>query len=759
MNMQKGIIFALLVTSIIVVTPFLMAQEEEQTERDALFSRYISLVRQREAFSTYFRRGMVEPHWMRDGYSFWYSDGSDKNIVIYKVDPKANTKTEFFDTARLQKNLIPLLGYELPHTGLPFKEFEFMDMEQAVRFRVDGKSFSLKLDSCQISEVPLEKKPRWGPRSGDVLSPDGKWVATIKDYDLWIRSVIDGNEVKITDDGIEDFSWVVGSKAWSPNSTKLAIFKRDYRLVPKEPFVHWIKPVPTVDWRRSRGGRADGPDWEEQLYLVDVQTRKISPVETGKRIDHGISFYEWLPDSSGLLIQFENRERTERKWMIANPQTGSTRMIMVDSTDTLLPRVTSPHGFFFVDNGKSFIRRSRADGWFHLYLYDLDGNLITRLTEGRYEVDRLVTVDEKSGWVYFTAQDPQCNYYMHLFRVSLNGKRFERITEAPANHDGDIMNPGIRFSPSKEYFIDTYSTPNSPPVVELRKADGTLMQTLSEVKIEWLKEKLKWEPPEVFTVTTDDAKIDHFGILYKPYDFDPNKSYPIIQVLDPYPSRCFIPWTLGITSQALANCGFIVFAIGDRRGRDKEFEEAMWEKCRTAEEICIMSYNNVIDPVPESLATIYQLAQERPYIDISRVGVYGISASGAAALLLMLKAPDTYHVGVSIEPCYVDPYSRGFGPCYSILKDQPDAYDKYSLTSLADKLKGKLLLIHPTADRSCHLSNTIKMIDALIKANKPYDLILLPDENHGLSAKRESWPYVWEAIRRHFLEHLKPDLN
>jgi dipeptidyl aminopeptidase/acylaminoacyl peptidase len=229
--------------------------------------------------------------------------------------------------------------------------------------------------------------------------------------------------------------------------------------------------------------------------------------------------------------------------------------------------------------------------------------------------------------------------------------------------------------------------------------------------------------------------------------------------MDPYPQRCFIPWVQGLLNQALANCGFIVFMIGDRTGRGKEIEEAFWEKCRTGEEICILRPHTLWDPVPDSLAAIHQLARKRSYIDISRVGVYGVSGTGAVPLLLMLKAPGTYHVGVSLEPCFIDPYSRGIGACYSILKDQPDGYEKYSLTSLADNLKGKLLLIHPTADRYCHLSNTMKMIDALIRANKPFDLILLPDENHGLYAKKESWPYVWEAVRRHFVEHLKPDIN
>jgi len=744
------------------------AQEAEQSERDALFSRYISLALlvpwQPQRFTAYIRGGMVEPHWMQDGCSFWYSEGSDENIVIYKVDPRANTKTELFDKAKLRKNLIPLLGHEPPHDGLPFREFEFIDTEQSVKFKVDGKSFKMKLDSYQITEAPLEKKPRWGLQGGDVLSPDGKWIATIRDHHLWLRSAIDGSEVKITDDGVEDFSWMVRSGLWSPNSTKLAFFKRDNRLVPKEPIIHWIKPVPTVDWRPKRGGRADAPIWEEQLYLVDIQTRKITRVETGKGPDHGIDFIEWLPDSSRFLIQIVNREWTERKWMVANPLTGSYRTIMVDTTDTYLPPlVTDPHGvswsFSFLDNGKRFIRRSRADGWYHYYVYDLDGNLITRLTEGKYEVDRLVTVDEKSGWVYFTAQDPQRHYYMHLFRVSLDGKRFERLTEAPANHDGDNMNPMIRFSPSKEYFIDAYSSPDQPPVVELRKADGTLLQTLSQASIERLKEELKWESPETFTVKSADDKTDLFGILYKPYDFDPNKRYPIIQVLNPYHQQGFIPWTQGVLNQALANQGFIVFVIGDRKCRGKEIEEAFWEKCRTGEEICILTPRGLSDPVPDSLAAIHQLVQERPYMDIPRVGVYGVSATGAPALLLMLKAPDTYHVGVSLEPVFIDPYSRGIGACYSILKDQPDGYEKYSLTSLADKLKGKLLLIHPTADRFAHLSNTMKMIDALIRANKPFDLILLPDENHGLYAKKESWPYVWEAIRRHFVEHLKPDID
>jgi len=755
---QRGI-FSVLATSLIIITPLINAQETKQTEQEELYLRYMK-------FRSYVKGGIIEPHWMEDGNRFWFVEGAPENTVIYLVDPVANQKTELFNTERLRKAIANVLGHEPPYNGVPFNDFIFLEGEKVVEFNVEDKDFILKLDDYSISEAlkPSEReKKKWGPEQYEVLSPDGLWILTIKDHNLWLRSTSDGAETQVTTDGVKDYRWQFWKAKWSPNSSELAIVREDWRDVPKLPLIQWLKPEEGVVWtRRERPGL---PLRQCELYILEIPSVHQVRIVAGEEPDQRLEILGWRHDGSELFFERINREWKRRDLMAANTKTGSCRVVWTRETQTSFASDPSEcyevDGYFaFLPDGMRFIRTSEEDGWNHLYLYDVEGKPIRQLTKGTFPVERLVAVDDVSEQVYFTARvDRQRPYDIHLCRVNYEGQGFTRLTEASANHDSTRWvwrdyRQTIRFSPSKEFFLDTYSTVNRPPVVELRKADGTLLQTLSRANIDKLREELEWNPLEKFVVQAADGKTALYGVLFKPYDFDSNKKYPVIEFVhyDEIVPRTFISNLTSWHAQALANQGFILFMVDGRGtgGRGKKF----WETFYGDGFYGISSVDHV--------ATLLQLAQKRPYMDLDRVGVYGISGGGGPALLAMLQAPEIYKVGVIGEPCDLDPFEmepRWIEPLLGLPQDNPEGYHRASLLKLAENLKGKLLLIHGTSDEACPCYNTIKTVEALIRASKPFDLLIFPEENHDFGRMPENWPYYLDSVRRYFVEHLKPEIG
>ena len=745
--------FCLLVLlCLVVIAPLVSAQEGEQSEREAMYYRYLE-------FPSYVKGGTIQPHWMADGSSFWYAEGAPANTVIWKVDPRANTKTPLFDTARLRQALTPLLGHEPPYQGLPFEKFTFVDTdEKAVKFTVEDKEFILQLDTYTITRAPAlseEERSRLVPQRREVLSPDRRWFAGVKEHNIYLRS---------TTDGIEDYKWGRYPwrpwASWSPDSFKLAVKKVDYRKVPKTPMVHWLSPALQVDG--DPFPRAGGLLPQTELFVVDILSKRQVRVDIGEEPDQYIYMLGWRPDGSELLFTRMNRLRKKLDLMAANPTSGATRIILSETQETFIPWVNRfrPAGLPLLEDGKRFIWMSERDGWYHLYLYNLDGTLLRRLTEGAFPVLRGVAVDEERGWVYFIAHgDQRRPYDTHLYRVNLEGNGFQRLTETPGQHAlanyrvTQQLPEGIQFSPSKEFFLDTHSSTSRPPVVELRRADGTLLQTLSRANIDGLKEELKWTPPEEFVVKAADGKTDLYGLLFKPYDFDPNKKYPVIEYIYAGPQVDLWPYTFTIDGQlgmaklapALAQLGFIVFGL-DARGtphRGKEFQDVVYGNLGRYE-------------IPDHVAALQQLAEKRPYMDLSRVGIYGYSWGGYFTLRALLLAPDVYHVGVAGAPVADGSKAGSVEVLMGLPQKNKEAYEYASSLRLARNLKGKLLLIIGTSDRNTPFSETMKMVEALIRAGKPYDLLVFPEKNHFNARVGTSGRYMQEAIRRYFQEHLKP---
>jgi len=742
--------------------------QEALPTREAMYRRYME-------FPSLVKGGSIEPHWMADGSSFWYAEGVPANTVIYKVDPKANTKTPLFDTARVRQALRGALGHEPPHQGLPFDDFSFVDGNRTAKFRVENQDFLLHLDTYAVdrpSARSLEEQARLVPHALrepafegeppllEALSPDCKWFATVRDHNLWLRATGDDTTTQITTDGARDYEWgdIYAARwaavSWSPDSSKIAIKRVDYRAVPTFPILHYLRRREEVRWTRHFGipPTARDPLPLTDLFVIDIPSKRQMRVGMSTGPDHYVRILGWRPDGSELLLLRMHRTLKEVEMLAVNPATGSARVVLTETQKTFVdvdpwsePVVFTPFG-----NWTKFIWISERDGWKHLYLYNMNGALVRRLTDQLFPVVNVVVVDEKNGWVYFRAHgDTNRPYDTHLYRIDLDGRGFKQLTEATGQRD-------IEFSPSREFFLDMHSSLDRPPATDMRRADGAVLRRLAIANIEALKD-LNWKPPEEFVVKAADGSTDLYGALYKPYDFDPHKKYPVIESIYARPDsasvrRNFVPDYIGdVQLQALAQLGFIVFEVDGRGGSDrsKAFCDVVYGKVGRYE-------------IPDHVAALRQLAETRPYMDLSRVGVMGGSWGGYFAVRAMLVAPDVYHVGVASSGIgELD--DRMAGDIYMDLPQNNKAgYEYASNLRLVERLRGKLLLMYGTADTAVPFSNAMKMVAALIQAGKPFDLVVFPDKGHVPYGSEHpgdpstSQRYWLESTRRFFEENLKP---
>jgi dipeptidyl aminopeptidase/acylaminoacyl peptidase len=695
----KWAICSFLIISLVIISPFVNAKEIKQPDREEIYSRYLR-------WPSLVKNWKIDATWLADGSSFWYTL-MEPEAVIYRVDPIANTKS------RLEKAPLQSKFYKL-YKG--------------------------------------------APEPGELRSPDGKRIALIQDHNLWLRSLSDNTRVQLTKDGkkeygwsvdgMQDWTWLAGGhvphSSWSSDGMKLALKKMDRRKIDAIPLVHWLGSKVEVEWIYY--ARAGKPIAQSELWVIDITSGKLTQINSGKERDLQLPILGWSHDSSVLYFLRGTRDHKKREIVAADIETGATRIVLSETGSTFLSLARA--SFWMLDDSERFLWLSERDGWNHLYLYSVDGTLIRRLTKGAFPVMNVLAVDEDGGWVYFLSHgDQKRPYDTHLYRVNLNGQGFKQLTEKTGQHT-------IEFSPSKKFFLDRHSTIDRPPVTELRHADGTYMQTLAEANIEALEE-LKFIPGEEFVVKALDGKTDLWGAIYKPYDFDPRKKYPVVDYISTGPIETQVPRTFVHSSsyQAWAQLGFIVVVV-DHRGtaeRGKSFQDVIYKKWGSFE-------------IDEHTEVLKQLAAERSYMDMERIGIVGYSWGGYYALRALLTAPQIYKVGVAVEPDLIlsEITWDGIEPYLGLPENNLQAWESTSNLSLISRLKGKLLLIQGTNDRISAMHITMKMVDALIKEGKMFDMLIVPELGHTRRTTspnyRYAGAYVWQKVIPQYLqEHLKPE--
>jgi dipeptidyl aminopeptidase/acylaminoacyl peptidase len=703
----------------------------------------------------------VNPHWLADGSRFWYEDTrfsteaastgrrQPVHTTIYLVDPDTDTVTELFDAVRVRQALRDAGVAEPEVGGVPFRDFEFVGLEEtAVRFELEGRKFEMDLRTYDLQPAAPEANDaepmpgRCGAEGADsqVPSPDGRWVTCVVDHDVWMVSTETGQEEAITDGGPEEYAWRVGADpdplatAWSPDGSHLLLQRQDSRHLPRVPIVGWLTDPIEVSWFTDDSREKP----RVELWVLETEGRRLRQVGLGEPTPWWIGVVGWRPDGSEVVYEPATRNGLQEDLWALDPATGLTRLIHSESSDAPVLVDLAYYGQVagtLLSDGNRLLYVSEDSGSLQLYLKHLDGGPAVQLTPGPYPVIRIVDVDEGEGWVYYTALgDPDRPHDVHLFRVQLNGNRASRLTDLGANHGATRMfrlffrgRVSIHLSPSREYFIARRSTPEHPPVMELRRTDGTLVRVLAEARVGPVAEEYRWRPPEEFSVKAADGVTDLWGVMWKPYDFDPGRRYPVIEVFyDEMVPRGFDPSPHSEYAEQFAQLGFVTVMLegrGASGGRGRAFRNAFQGQP-----------GGFID---DHATALRNLAREHTYLDLSRVGAFGYSSQGDDVLWALVSAPEIYGAGVAIAPAFND-----IGP------DIPE-----NLLTEVPNLEGHLFLIHGMADRGALLPPTMRFIDACIRADKPLDLLLVPEGRHGLG---HAWDYSMDRARDFFLEHLDP---
>ncbi len=607
-----------------------------------------------------------------------------------------------------------------------------------------------------------------GPQRTESRSPDGKSVAFVRDWNLWVRDVATGRETPLTTDGVKDFGYATDNAGWtrsdrpilvwSPDSTKIATFQQDQRQVgemylvdtkvghpnlqawkyplPGDPVVTMIQRV-IVDLTSPEAPRI------VRVQLAPDQHRSTLCDDVACRGEWGD--VQWSPDGSTVAFVSTSRDHRHEQLRVANASTGAVRDVLEEKSETFFESGNGRINWRFLPGSNEVIWFSERDNWGHLYLHDLQtGREKRAITSGEGNVTQVLHVDEKNRLLYFIAvgkekgRDP---YFRHLYRIGFDGNNLQLLTPADADHD-------VTLSPSGRFFVDSYSKPDVPPVAELRAADGKLILTLEKADISRLL-ATGWQPPTPITVKARDGSTDLYGLMFKPTTLDPSKKYPIVNHIYPGPQtgsvggRTFSP-ARG-DAQALAELGFVVVEI-DGMGtpwRSKKFHEAY--------------YGNMGDnTIPDQVTAMQQLAQRFAWIDIDRAGIYGHSGGGYATATAMFRYPDFFKVGISEagnhdNRVYEDDWAEKWQGLLKANADGTTNYDNQANQLVAKNLKGKLLLAHGTMDTNVPPYNTLLVVDELIKANKDFELLMLPNRGHGFGNE----PYMvrrrWDYFVRHLL--------
>lgn len=593
-----------------------------------------------------------------------------------------------------------------------------------------------------------------------ATSPDGKKEAFIKDWNLWVRDVETKKETQLTTDGVKDFGyatdnagWTHSDRAileWSPDSKKIATFQQDQRNVSDMYLVTTNVGAPKLEaWKYPLPQDKEIIKIHRVIIEVDspkVIRLKMSPDDRRSTLcddiscDGGFTDNEWSADSTKLAFVSSARDHKWAQLRVADAVTGDVKDIFKETVATQYESGQGAVNWRYLSATNEFIWYSEKDDWGHLYLYDLNtGKLKNQITKGNFVVTQLVKVDDKNRVLYFNANGREAGrdpYFAHFYSVKFDGSDLKLLTPDDGNHQ-------VSFSPDGKYIVDTFSKPDVPPTTVLRDMNGKTVLTLEKASVSRLSET-GWKPPMPITVKDRNNKWDLYGLMFTPTNLDPKKKYPVVNYIYPGPQGGGVGTrNFGASRsdhQALAELGFIVIVIDGtcNPNRSKSFHD-----------VC---YGNMADnTIEDQIAGIKQLAAKYPYIDTTRVGMWGHSGGGFATAWAMFNYPDFYKVGISESGNHDNRnYEDDWGERYIGLM-VGNNYEKQANQVYAANLKGKLLIAHGGMDDNVPPYNSYLVVDALVKANKDFDLIIFPNARHGYGADsyymmRRRWDY--------FVKHL-----
>ena len=688
----------------------------------------------------------LAPNWIDRSDRFWYRSDTAAGHTFVLVDARRNTVRPAFDHRKLAAALSAAAGALFTDDNLPFDHYEYVSKGRAIRFTAAAANWTCRLVDYQCDHSPDSVTVP----AGAIASPDGKRLVYVKKHNLIIRDATTGEDSALTGDGEDGYGYEIGeldtgavsglqlgnrpAAFFSPDAQRLLAFRSDLRNVSRSSVTETVGGAPplTHSFRYPVAGAKD----------IGQMSPVVFDLATGARIDVACPPFPaaslistlWYPGQSrwGETIAWklngtealfigESRGYKATTLYAADVRTGEVRTMLTERSATYVNR----NPILRIIGDKEILWSSERDGWNHLYRFDgTTGALENQITSGAWSVRDVLHVDSQGHWIYFSAggreagRDP---YLRHLYRVRFDGNGLELLTPEDADHS-------VSFSPTGEYFIDTASRIDSPPVSVLRTASGKYVRTLERANIAPLL-RSGWKFPEPFRALARDGKTEIFGAVFRPTNFDPRRQYPVIDAIYPGPQviRVAKHFTFSNGSegfdQALAELGFIVVTV-DGMGtpfRSRAFRE--------------VSYGNLGDAggLEDHIAAIRQLGERYPYLDLNRVGIWGFSAGGYAAARAVLKYPDFYRVAVSLSGDHElrDTWAE-WSERFQGYPVDDKIYEQQANAPLAANLRGKLLLAYGSLDDIVDPAQTLQLVDALIAANKDFDLLVFPNRTHRL---------------------------
>ena len=799
--MKRMFVMALAVVGLLGTATTLKAQERlpEYLQAEKFTQEKLSTM----LFST-----TVDPHWFQQGNNFWYQYKTSEGTFWYVVNPTARTKNLLFDREEMASQLTeivqdPFEARQLPIRNLKAKEdgrtftFEVTSTRDAKPKKDDKKAkkgkkevfyFSYDYPTRKLTHLKdKEEEPKrlmWGS-----ISPDKKTVVYAKDMNLYKMSYEDYLkakknekdstivEIQLTTDGQEDFGYGIPRNVlntdticngkrrgvyglWSPDSRHFVMTVSDNRAV--KPL--WVinvmaQPRPTLEtYKYQMPGEKEAPI--VHTYLFDMQNNTRKEIKTAAYKDQTI----------GLQSKPMEQKQRDMEERIAIWQGDNNRFFLTRSSrdlyridicsytigeDSIVPVIKERMNTYqetrplkTLNGGKELIQWSERDGWAHLYLYDDKGNLKNRITKGPWHVEEILKVDEKARVIYFTANGKNKGenpYYEHLYRVNADGTGLKQITKGDFFHQTEVDDDA-------RFVVDNYSRVNTIPTAVVLDNQGNKVMDLQESDFSQLFAN-GYKFPELFTVKAADGVTDLYGVMYKPFNFDSTKVYPIVDYVYPGPQveAVYYPFTrMSPRTDRLAQAGFVVISVGQRGGhpsRSKWYHN--W------------GYGNMRDyPLADHKYAIEQLANRHSFIDIDKVGIHGHSGGGFMSTAAMCQYPDFFKAAVSCAGNHDNNiYNRWWSETHHGVKEQVsekgDTTFVYKIATnpqIAKNLKGHLLLIHGDIDNNVHPGNTMRVVDALIRAGKRFDMLMLPQQRHAFGDMNE---YFYWRLVDYFSEHLK----
>ncbi|MGV3538406.1 MAG: S9 family peptidase [Rufibacter sp.] len=679
---------------------------------------------------TFQARSVYGVNWMRDGqyYSSQVADQANKAVDINQVDVRSG-----------QTYSIILKGQDLQLDGkaLDYDDYSFSGDETKILFETEHEPIYRRSSKGHFyvydrANKKLQKLSQGGKQSYATFSPDNKYVAFVRDNNLFYVDLATMQEHQITADGKWNFiinggtDWVYEEEFgfaqafyWSPDGKQIAFYKFDESQVPEYNMQVW-GPLYPQDYK-FKYPKAGEKNATVAIYTFNLGSGKTVKMDIGNENDQYIPRINWTNSPNLLSIRRMNRLQNTLEILHANSTTGQSKVVLtekdkayIDITDDLT----------YLANGKQFIQSSEKDGYKHLYLYDLNGKLVRQITKGNWEVDNFYGVDEKNGLLYYTSTEVS-PLERHLYSIKLNGKSKKNLTPAKGTHV-------INMSPDHTYFLDYHSTINSPSVVTLFTAEGKQVKVLEDnAQLKATVANYNLPKAEFFQFKTSE-NVTLNGYTIKPVDFDPNKKYPVLmflyggpgsqEVMDKWGGRNYL-WHSYLTQQ-----GYIITVIDNRGtgGRGADFKKVTYGN---------LGHYETIDQIEGA-----KYMGNQPYVDKSRIGIWGWSFGGYMSSLAITKGADVFKTAIAVAPVtnwrfYDTIYTERF---LKTPQENPDGYDKNSPVTYAHLLKGRYLLIHGTGDDNVHFQNSIEMTNALVKANRPFESAYYPNRNHGISGGNTS---------------------